>query len=616
MGRAKRRQISIALGLVMLMGIGVYFRLWTIDYCVSSNDTELLRRQFDLANREAMDESAEWRRRYDWEFEKAAECSRQLDEIKRSAGETKGVSAVLHREMEMLQKENVDLLERVESLKQELEAEKLKCSVRNLRLCPLFPDLSYFDEALWMFSQKMDYESYVTDDNNQPKINCSSVPFTNSSQKCLDVPSLDKAVLSDDNRVLIGLVRNPRGGFKMRLIMLLLLTAQSSFDGCWCDKDLRLQAGSIICISSLRVGWIREHSSVVIIRLLRRLERAERDECIVRLTYCKTLSIMWPFGCSWTRLRGPDSRWLHLSPTSAISPGIDACGCEEVLALQAWWVLRALDRREITAPVVHRLMTSVGLTHWLALRFNGRLSGRCLFCVRRPDEDLSGVVAFTHERFSLAFLLNVSTDGTDEADSARRTGDKRVEDLYICGLSSSIVRADRWPDLCCSQLMTGRLLVECGGISPSLVLEILSYWMCDSYDRVTGVLAISPAVTRAKMAGSVLLLVSGRRSQLSDLFSAKSNARCERVGSGSAAESVLRSVASRCALPRKCGRGGGPTQCYSAISFSPCTMSRSHTCRICIDFVLTLSYMSSSWSSCRPQAAYDEVASKSVGASY
>ncbi|XP_020553678.1 uncharacterized protein LOC105174294 isoform X2 [Sesamum indicum] len=80
MGRTKRRQISIALGLVMLMGIAVYFRLWTIDYRVSSNDTELLRRQFDLANREAMDESAEWRRRYDWEFEKAAECSRQLEE--------------------------------------------------------------------------------------------------------------------------------------------------------------------------------------------------------------------------------------------------------------------------------------------------------------------------------------------------------------------------------------------------------------------------------------------------------------------------------------------------------------------------------------------------------
>ncbi|KAK4419207.1 hypothetical protein Salat_2333500 [Sesamum alatum] len=131
MGRTKRRQISIALGLAMLMGIAVYFRLWTIDYRVSSNDTELLRRQFDLANREAMDESAEWRRRYDWEFEKAAECSRQLEAIKKSAGETKG-SAVLNRRLEMLQKENVDLLERVESLKQELEAEKLKCSVRNM----------------------------------------------------------------------------------------------------------------------------------------------------------------------------------------------------------------------------------------------------------------------------------------------------------------------------------------------------------------------------------------------------------------------------------------------------------------------------------------------------
>ncbi|XP_061369965.1 uncharacterized protein LOC133312734 [Gastrolobium bilobum] len=38
----------------------VYFRLWAIDYNISSYNTELLRRQFDIANREAMDESAEW----------------------------------------------------------------------------------------------------------------------------------------------------------------------------------------------------------------------------------------------------------------------------------------------------------------------------------------------------------------------------------------------------------------------------------------------------------------------------------------------------------------------------------------------------------------------------
>lgn len=40
------------------------------------------RRQFDLANREAMDESAEWRRRFDSEHEKSAKCSRELNEVR------------------------------------------------------------------------------------------------------------------------------------------------------------------------------------------------------------------------------------------------------------------------------------------------------------------------------------------------------------------------------------------------------------------------------------------------------------------------------------------------------------------------------------------------------
>lgn len=40
------------------------------------------RKQFDLANREAMDESAEWRMRYDSEAEKAAKCSKQLEEVR------------------------------------------------------------------------------------------------------------------------------------------------------------------------------------------------------------------------------------------------------------------------------------------------------------------------------------------------------------------------------------------------------------------------------------------------------------------------------------------------------------------------------------------------------
>ena len=33
----------IGLGIVMLMGISVYLRLWTIDYRISSEDTDLIR---------------------------------------------------------------------------------------------------------------------------------------------------------------------------------------------------------------------------------------------------------------------------------------------------------------------------------------------------------------------------------------------------------------------------------------------------------------------------------------------------------------------------------------------------------------------------------------------
>ncbi|GLT72334.1 hypothetical protein SLA2020_442790 [Shorea laevis] len=65
MGGGGRRRTLVGLGLAMFLGIAVYFRLWSIDYSISSDDNELLRRQFDLASKEAMDESAEWRLRYD-----------------------------------------------------------------------------------------------------------------------------------------------------------------------------------------------------------------------------------------------------------------------------------------------------------------------------------------------------------------------------------------------------------------------------------------------------------------------------------------------------------------------------------------------------------------------
>uniref|UniRef100_A0A0D2ZVH4 Uncharacterized protein n=1 Tax=Brassica oleracea var. oleracea TaxID=109376 RepID=A0A0D2ZVH4_BRAOL len=64
-------------------------------------DSLATRRQFDLANREAMDESAEWRRMFDCEAEKASNCNSELA------------------------LENAALLSKIETLKQELEASRL-----------------------------------------------------------------------------------------------------------------------------------------------------------------------------------------------------------------------------------------------------------------------------------------------------------------------------------------------------------------------------------------------------------------------------------------------------------------------------------------------------------
>ncbi|XP_057475987.1 uncharacterized protein LOC130763988 [Actinidia eriantha] len=122
-----RRPILIGLALVMVMGIAVYSRLWLIDYRISSDEAELLRRQFDLANREAMEESAEWRLRYDEEVKRASKCAEELIEINKSLEKVEDAAGIT-KKLEMLQKENMGLLVRVESLKQELEAEKLKCN--------------------------------------------------------------------------------------------------------------------------------------------------------------------------------------------------------------------------------------------------------------------------------------------------------------------------------------------------------------------------------------------------------------------------------------------------------------------------------------------------------
>ncbi|KAG5253196.1 ATP synthase [Salix suchowensis] len=119
----ERKRILVGLVVAMILGIAVYFRLWTIDYANSSEDTELIRRQFDLANREAMDESAEWRMKYDEEVERSAKCDKQLIEIKQKVED----AASINQQLVMLQKENMALVGRMEVIKRELEASKLKC---------------------------------------------------------------------------------------------------------------------------------------------------------------------------------------------------------------------------------------------------------------------------------------------------------------------------------------------------------------------------------------------------------------------------------------------------------------------------------------------------------
>ncbi|KAG8483934.1 hypothetical protein CXB51_023518 [Gossypium anomalum] len=122
----RERRILVGFAVAMFLGITVYFRLWMIDYSVSSHDTELLRRQFDLANKEAMDESAEWRLRFDEEADKASKCAKELEKIKESIVK-KEDSISFNNKLALLQKENAALLERVETLKNKLEDEKMRC---------------------------------------------------------------------------------------------------------------------------------------------------------------------------------------------------------------------------------------------------------------------------------------------------------------------------------------------------------------------------------------------------------------------------------------------------------------------------------------------------------
>ncbi|KAL4352692.1 hypothetical protein GQ457_06G008530 [Hibiscus cannabinus] len=126
MARRGRSRVLVGFAVTMFLGVAVYFRLWAIQHSLASDDAELIRRQFDLANKEAMDESAEWRFRFDKEAERASKCAKELEVIKESFGKKEDSTSSDIR-LKMLQTENVALLKQIETLKDELEAEKRRC---------------------------------------------------------------------------------------------------------------------------------------------------------------------------------------------------------------------------------------------------------------------------------------------------------------------------------------------------------------------------------------------------------------------------------------------------------------------------------------------------------
>ncbi|CAL5020112.1 unnamed protein product [Urochloa decumbens] len=112
--RQERQALMVAFALALLMGTAVYFRIWARQSSDPSfaDDREELRRQFEQANLEAMDESAEWRMKYDKEFEKSRQLQEELSKVKASLAGTV-------RRLELLQKENEMWKRQTESLRQQ-----------------------------------------------------------------------------------------------------------------------------------------------------------------------------------------------------------------------------------------------------------------------------------------------------------------------------------------------------------------------------------------------------------------------------------------------------------------------------------------------------------------
>ncbi|KAG1361542.1 hypothetical protein COCNU_09G010050 [Cocos nucifera] len=155
---ARRRTLLLGFVVALFLGFAIYFRLWAIDNeSFSADDREVLRKQFERANLEAMDESAEWRMKYDTEVEKSRLFQDELLKVchhclKSESGkdvvgpialsfkdfhyqgavfsekEVKASLTSATKRFAVLQKENMSLQKQVESLKQQIGAKEQHCN--------------------------------------------------------------------------------------------------------------------------------------------------------------------------------------------------------------------------------------------------------------------------------------------------------------------------------------------------------------------------------------------------------------------------------------------------------------------------------------------------------
>ncbi|XP_031484208.1 uncharacterized protein LOC116253512 isoform X1 [Nymphaea colorata] len=129
-GNAPTRGFTFV-GLVIMMVIGctVYLKLWSVSSYISLRDAEIMRSQFERAQNEALDESAEWRMKYDEEVQRSGKYLQELvrvrEELEKKIEETEKSKS----DLAVLQKEKQSLHKRTESLLHELQSVKMKCHI-------------------------------------------------------------------------------------------------------------------------------------------------------------------------------------------------------------------------------------------------------------------------------------------------------------------------------------------------------------------------------------------------------------------------------------------------------------------------------------------------------